>query len=129
MDDAMEVNMSDLSTLLTAFFAGLAALAGLFFTYMGKREKAAELERKATQKQFERTLDMFAKATDKNTKAMQEVAKATTKSAKEAEKRNGHLAELQLASQKMIADNLKAIHHVKEQHVEHQVVENETVEN
>lgn len=126
--------MADFVPIIGAFFGGLALLAGAFFKYMDIREKAARAERQEERVEFEKIItvltesrDANTKATQKNTEAMMEVANATKKAADEAEKRNGHLAELQLASQKMIADNFAAIHNINEQKVQHQTVMNETV--
>ena len=63
-------------------------------------------------------------------KAIERMAKATETTASEAEKRNGHLAELIIESKE---GTIKAIHcikvnqKVKEQHVDSQVVEHETL--
>lgn len=128
------IDMADFVPIIGAFFGGLALLAGAFFKYMDIREKAAKEERKEERAKFEKIVtvltesrDANTKAIEKNSEAMMEVANATKKAADEAEKRNGHLAELQLASQKMIADNFNAIHNISEQKVQHQTVLNETV--
>lgn len=121
------IDMSDLTALTTALFAGLAVLAAAFFKYMSAREKASQKEREDARKDFEKIISTFTKSIDHLTEASNRGAVAQEQAAQEAKERNGHLAELQLASQKMIADNLNAIHHVSEQKVIHQTVENETV--
>lgn len=73
----------------------------------------------------------FIDALNKNTKAMNSVAAATTKSAREAEKRNGHLADLAIENKRANADQNKAIllaiGNLPTQHVKEQVVDNQTV--
>jgi len=58
-------------------------------------------------------------------KAFNRVAEATEKAAKEAEQRNGHLAEISNQNKDLI---VQAITNIKEQRVEHQTVKHETVE-
>lgn len=64
------------------------------------------------------SIDRMAESSDK-------VAAATVKGNREAEKRNGHLAEITVQQGDRIANLLTSI---KEQRVEHQHVEKETVE-
>lgn len=97
--------------------AGAVAVVLLFLKFISDKDKSQTIRD-----------ELFAKNLDKNTKAMQEVAKASTKAAKEAEKRNGHLAELAienkestLAAISMIKDNIHT------QHVDRQVVDNQTI--
>ena len=75
--------------------------------------------------------ELFAKSLEKNTQAMAEVAVATKKSAKEAEQRNGHLAELALENQRENQKHqtavLDAIKHITNQHVDNQVVNNQQI--
>lgn len=65
-----------------------------------------------------------ATALVKVSKSMERVAKATTKGAEEAEKRNGHLAELTIQSKK---DTIKAISEMKNHHITTQNVDKQTV--
>ena len=68
---------------------------------------------------------------DNLTKSNNKIATATTKSAKEAEARNGHLAEMilthnenaEIRTEKIIT----AVQNVKEQNVEHMVVDKQEV--
>ena len=140
-----QIDMSELTTLITAFFGGLALLAGAFFKYMSGREKAASLERKEERAKFEKIVDVLTESKDKqtqaliqNTNAMREMAKATKKSAEEAAERNGHLAELVIENKKssdaQYTAIVDAIHDMKEQHVgtqhaDKQTVVHETVKN
>jgi hypothetical protein len=64
------------------------------------------------------------------TKAFTRVAEATERAAREAEKRNGHLAELTIESRKATLDAIACIkvrQQVTEQHVDTQVVDHEQV--
>ena len=133
-----QIDMSELTTLITAFFGGLALLAGAFFKYMSGREKAASLERKEERAKFEKIVDVLTESKDKqtqaliqNTNAMKEMAKATKKSAEEAAERNGHLAELAIENKKssdaQYTAIVDAIHDMKEQHVGTQHVDKQTV--
>ena len=60
------------------------------------------------------------------TKAFNRVAEATERSAREAEQRNGHLAEISIQNKDAIIEAVKAVtltQKVREQTVEHQHVE------
>lgn len=57
--------------------------------------------------------------------AINRMAKASEKAAEEAEKRNGHLAELTIEAR---ADVLTAINHIRKQEVKEQVVQHQTIE-
>lgn len=64
------------------------------------------------------------------TKAFTRVAEATERAAREAEKRNGHLAELTIESKQATLDAIACIkvkQNVSEQHVDFQAVDHETV--
>lgn len=123
--------MSDIVPVMTAFFGGLAVLAGAFFKYMATREKAASEERKQQSDIFTDALNRLGKHIDSNTNAHKEVATATKKAASEAEKRNGHLAELAVENKKSNAEQytaiLTAISDMREQHVGVQQVDKQTV--
>lgn len=69
--------------------------------------------------------EKLAISIDKMAASSDKVAKATTKGNREAEKRNGHLAEISVQQGDRIANLLT---NIKEQRVEHQHVEKETVE-
>lgn len=58
------------------------------------------------------------------TKAFNRVAEATERAAREAEQRNGHLAEISNQNRDVL---LQAVTNIKEQHVKHQTVEHETI--
>lgn len=59
-------------------------------------------------------------------KAFNRVAEATERAAREAEQRNGHLAEISNQNRDVL---LQAVTNIKEQHVKHQTVEHETIKN
>lgn len=71
------------------------------------------------------SIDNMAASTEKMAASSDKVAAATTKGNKEAEKRNGHLAEITVQQGDRIAN---LVTNVKEQRVEHQHIENEVVE-
>lgn len=78
----------------------------------------------------------LVQAINAGTRAHEKVASAITKGNKEAEKRNGHLAELviqQGEATKVLADGavssiVTALQDVPEQHIEHQHVDRVTVD-
>lgn len=78
-------------------------------------------ERKRSDKKDE----AFLKSIDANTKSNKEIAEATKKTAKEAEKRNGHLAELAIENTEKLMQALTHITNqdITEQHVKHQTVD------
>lgn len=68
--------------------------------------------------------DKLINALDKLTESNKSIAEATTKSASEAEKRNGHLAELAIENQQA---TLEAIKSVKTQHIDVQTIDHQTI--
>lgn len=116
-------------SLFAGMLVGFYALAKVMLKQASKDRDDDRDERKL----FVAAIDNLAKSTDKNVEAHKKVADAVTKQAQEAEKRNGHLAELQLQGQetmKLIADQatskiITAVQNVKEQNVEHQVVKSQ----
>lgn len=111
-------------TLFAGMLGGFYALARVMLKQASKDRDDDRQERKL----FVEAIDNLTSMTGKNVEAHKEVARAVTKQANEAEKRNGHLAELQLQSQeifKSVAANatneiITAVQNVKEQNVEHQ---------
>lgn len=70
--------------------------------------------------------EKLSKSIDNMAGASKEVAQATNKSAMEAEKRNGHLAEITVQQ----ADRVLAhLDNIKEQHVGKQIVDEQKVKN
>ena len=130
--------MADVVPIMTAFFGGLALLAGAFFKYMATREKAAAMERKQQSEVFVAALDKLGKHIDKSAEVQERSIveaklgrEAQQKAAQEAENRNGHLAELSIENKKSNAEQysviIKAISDMKEQHVGLQHVDKQTV--
>ena len=110
---------------ITAILAGLGTIIGIFLKYISGRDKSQQI-----------TDDVFATALLANTNAMKSVAAATTKQAKEAEKRNGHLAEIATSNNEINLKNQEAIlnaitniskQHISKQSVKEQVIEHSTV--
>lgn len=66
----------------------------------------------------------LSKSLDANTTSNREIAEATRQQAREAEQRNGHLAEITVQSRDQV---LAAIQNVGEQHVTKQVVDRQTI--
>lgn len=134
------IDMTELGILLGAVFTSVVAIMGAFFKYMGVREVAAREERRADRELYReerkedlavysKSIGMLNKTLEKNTESNRDVARSTDRAAKEAADRNGHLAELQLESQKLTRDYnerilnaLKKTQKVEEQYVEKQVI-------
>jgi hypothetical protein len=92
-----------------ALIALIGTLAGGFFKLLGDTNKG---------------LNKLAQSGDKQADQMGKVAHATERAATEAEKRNGHLAEITLQQAERVIHHLD---HVKKQHVNTQVVDNQEV--
>lgn len=102
---------------ITAVMGGFTALVGVFLKFVNNMNKA----------QAKRD-DLFAKSLNQNTQAMKSVAAATTKAATEAEKRNGHLAELAIENKESTLAAISLIQkNVRSQHVDTQVVDKQTI--
>lgn len=95
---------------ITAVFVGAIGVLGAFFAFVRW------------------IVTQLVGALNKNSSSMEMVAKATTKAAKEAEKRNGHLAELAIENKE---STLKAISMINSnfatQHVDNQIVEKQSI--
>lgn len=105
--------------------AGAVVVVILFLRYIQSKDKSDDDRNKQN-----------TAALNENTKAMKSVAIATTKQAREAEKRNGHLAEIATANNEINIKNQKAIldaianlpiQHIKTQLVDKQTVNRETI--
>jgi len=138
----MDTSASDAPIIIAAVAAAFTSIMVLFFKYMTNREKQSKIERedgakvarderKAAADQFEKMITLLGDNLQKNTESNKEIAASTTKQAFEAEKRNGHLAELQLQSQEMFEQlatkNYVAINELKTQTIENQIVNKQTV--
>ena len=98
---------------------GFFGVAKLMLNQASKDREADRTERVGQNTAFVAALGEVAESN-------RAIAKATEKGNREAEKRNGHLAELTIQSKE---DTLKAIGHLKVQHVDKQTVTHEHVEN
>jgi len=97
--------------------AGAVAVVLLFLKFISDQSKA----------QAGRD-EMFSASLNHNTSAMKAVARATTKAAEEAEKRNGHLAELAIENKEATLKAISLVQgNVKSQHVDTQVVDRQTI--
>jgi len=105
---------------ITALGIIFTGLTGLFLKFVTDNRKSQEERDK-----------IFAKNLEANTKAMKLVAQATQKQAKEAEQRNGHLAEIAVENKQSNYEQsqliLAAISNLPTQHVSRQIVDNQTV--
>jgi len=126
-------DVTELSILLGAVFAGYSGLLLGFYKYAQAREKDFEKSRNNQTAAFDKTIEKLSRSIDANVQAHKEVARETRemkaihqKGYQEAEKRNGHLAELQIEARGDVLKAIKGIkvQNIKEQNVEHQIVEN-----
>lgn len=111
------------------FFTVLGIIGGMlggFYTVFKIMNSTAEKDRIAERKERREQNKAFVAALKAVAKTNQAIADATEKGNREAEKRNGHLAELTIQSKE---DTLKAISHLKVQHVDQQTVTHAHVEN
>lgn len=125
IDYAAQTDLNELAILLGAIFTAFGGLLVGFYKYAQAREKDFERSRVNQTNAFDRTIAKLADSIDASTKAHKDVAKQTKRAADQAEKRNGHLAELQIEARD---DVLKAINSIKTQNVHEQVVKHQTVE-
>lgn len=107
--------LAPILTILAGMLAGSYALLKYALEQGSKTSDADREERKA-----------FQQALKDLTKSNQRIADSHEKAAREAEKRNGHLAELQIEARK---DVLDAIAHIAKQEVSEQVVNHQTIKN
>jgi len=119
-----QTEITELSVLLTAVFGAFGAILIGFYKYANAREKDFARSRDNQTAAFEKTIQKLTHSLDANVKAHKEVARATNRAANEAEKRNGHLAELQIEARK---DIIKAITSIDKQNVTVQNVEDQHV--
>lgn len=110
------VELPELSVLLAGVFAAFATLVGVLLKYMEKRETDSRAERKDDKATFTAALTLLGKQIQANTEQSEKqilaVVAQTNEIAKgnrEAEKRNGHLAELALEGQKSGQDHQKVL--------------------
>ena len=105
------ITLPELAPILTIFVGMLGGFYALVKFILSQSEKTAAADREERQEM---------------TKAFNRVAEATERSAKEAEQRNGHLAEISITNKDAIIEAVKAVsltQKVKEQTVEHQHIE------
>lgn len=105
--------LAPILAILTGMLTGFYAL--LKFV-LKQAEKTSDADR-AERKEFTKTLKDLTSSNER-------IAQSHEKAAREAEKRNGHLAELQIEARK---DVLSAINHICKQEVKEQVVKHQTV--
>lgn len=114
----MHVDLAAVLGIFAGMLAGFFALAKYMLGQGSTDREADRVERKEQNKAF---VEVLKKVAESN----QAIATATEKAAKEAEQRNGHLAELTIQSKK---DTIAAIGHLKVQHVDKQTVRHEHVD-
>lgn len=109
--------LPELATVLGTVFGGFGVMLVGFYKYAQAREKDFAKSR-------EMTAEAYSKSNEKLGHALDRVATASERAAVEAEKRNGHLAELTIEARK---DVLAAINYIIKQEVKEQVVKHQTV--
>lgn len=114
--------LPELGIVLGTVFTGFGAMLLGFYKYAQAREKDFAEQRKQTAEAYEKSNNHLKVSLDRVAKASESTAEATTKAAKEAEKRNGHLAEITIEARDTVISHI-AKQTVTEQHVTHQTVE------
>lgn len=108
-----QISPTELTSILALFIGMLGGFYALVRYMLGQHEKTQELDR----------TERIAL-----TEAFTRVAEATERSAREAEARNGHLAELTIESRQATLEALDCIKkNVAEQHVDTQVVDEQII--
>ena len=96
---------------------GIIVLASIFLKYISGKDKSQETR----DMKFSDALDRLNETGKEQVKSSNKIADATVRQAKEAEKRNGHLAELQLEGKAASNANalaiLNAVKDIKSQHI------------
>ena len=112
---------------LIPIFGVLAGMLVAFYALVKFMLNQAENGRAADREERQELAKAFMQVAESN----REIAAETRNGNQEAEKRNGHLAELSLQSQELLRTigdrNYNAIIEVREQYVGHQTIANETV--
>lgn len=103
---------------LVPIFGVLAAMLTAFYALIRFILKQAEKDREADRAERKALVSAIQDMADSNRK----IAEATEKGNREAEQRNGHLAEITIEARNQV---LGAIGYIKEQKVEHQTVQHQ----
>jgi hypothetical protein len=111
------ITLAELAQILTILAAMLTGFYAILKFVLNNAAKATEADRDE-RKELTQAVNRMAKASEAQ-------AKETRNAAVQAEKRNGHLAELQIEAR---ADVLQAISKMGTQNVNEQVVKHQTVE-
>lgn len=111
------ITLAELAPILTILAAMLTGFYAILKFVLNNAAKATEADRDE-RKELTQAVNRMAKASEAQ-------AKETRNAAVQAEKRNGHLAELQIEAR---ADVLQAISKMGTQNVNEQVVKHQTVE-
>lgn len=119
-----QTELTELSVLLAAIFGAFGAILVGFYKYANAREKDFAKSRDNQVDAFNKIIDKLTKSLNANVEAHREVAKQTRRAADEAEKRNGHLADLTIEARTDIIKAIKSLDKqtIAEQQVEHQHV-------
>jgi len=133
MENFAVTSLSELSVLLVAIFGAFAGILVGFYNYAKARENDFAKSRDNQTSAFNKTIDKLGIHLDHNTNAIKGLREETItmrkvheQGYKEAEQRNGHLAELTIEARDSL---LKRMSVVDKQNIKNQVVENQTVEN
>lgn len=122
MEYFASITAGELNVLLGGFLGVIVALLGGFYGFSQKQSKEARSERTEERKEFTKALKDL-------TVSNREIADATKQGAKEAEQRNGHLAELTIEARKDVMNMLGVmLTDLKDQNVQNQVVEHQHIE-
>ena len=107
------LTLVELAPIFTIYAGMLVAFYALVKFLINKADETQKADRQERQ-------DILVKLNN----TMERMAQASERSAREAEQRNGHLAEISNQNRDII---IKAVSNIKEQHVKKQTVENEVV--
>ena len=126
-------DLTELSVLLGAIFGAFGAILVGFYKYANAREKDFAESRDNQTKAFEAVIDKLGEHLESNTQAVEglrgetrSMRKVHEQGYKEAEQRNGHLAELTIQARD---DVVKVINKIDKQQVKEQTIEHQHVKN
>lgn len=116
------VSLSELGVMLVGVFGAFGGLMLGFYRFTEKSQERVEKRQEAERKAFLVAVEGLSKSNER-------VAVAVERQANEAEKRNGHLAEITAKNGETIMEALKILQKgAKKQTIEHQTIQESTVQ-
>lgn len=126
----MDMDAQGIAIIIGSIGGLVAAMLGVFYKITKDNSKERASTAKCNAELISKLTMVVQENSDVNKQVVESsnrVATATERSAQEAKERNGHLAELQLKSQKMIDRNFQSYQKINKQHVVNQEIDLQTI--